>query len=287
MDAMTQLSPHPKWVLDMEAFVSPYRNALIKSDWTTGIMNSTLTVEEMRGWILQIYPFIHTFPKFLAEALTKVDDDDSRSFLIDNIRVEKAHAEHWVWMGMGFGLKKEEMLGLASGIKPILQDVQSLSDWLWYVNSKGSLAEAVAATSFAIEGITGELARLIVDGFEAYRGRDGVDMGPKTYKWMREHAKYDDEHPHIALEIVKRYVHSSKSKILVMNAVKRSLQLLYSALDVSYRAYTPARNNGHYAVSDDKRTADRRNDDPALIEFPERRFRERRGLSESARSIVK
>jgi pyrroloquinoline quinone (PQQ) biosynthesis protein C len=270
----------------MEIFVKPYREALIGSDWTRGIMNSTLTVEEMRGWILQIYPFIHTFPKFLAEALTKVDDDYSRSFLIDNIRVEKAHAEHWVWMGMGFGLSKEEMLGLANGTKPILQDVQSLTDWLWYINTKGSLAEAVAATSFAIEGITGELSKLIIDGFEAYRGRDGVDMGPKTYKWMREHAKYDDEHPIIALEIVKRYVNSPKSKILVMNAVKRSMQLLYTALDVSYRAYTPARNAGTYAVSDNKRAGDRRNDS-GNIEFPERRFRERRGLSERARSIVR
>jgi pyrroloquinoline quinone (PQQ) biosynthesis protein C len=270
----------------MEIFVKPYREALIGSDWTRGIMNSTLTVEEMRGWILQIYPFIHTFPKFLAEALTKVDDDYSRSFLIDNIRVEKAHAEHWVWMGMGFGLSKEEMLGLANGTKPILQDVQSLTDWLWYINTKGSLAEAVAATSFAIEGITGELSKLIIDGFEAYRGRDGVDMGPKTYKWMREHAKYDDEHPIIALEIVKRYVNSPKSKILVMNAVKRSMQLLYTALDVSYRAYTPARNAVSYAVSDNKRAGDRRND-PGNIEFPERRFRERRGLSERARSIVR
>jgi len=52
----------------------------------------------MRGWILQVYPFIHAFPKFLAEGLIKVEDDYSRSFLIDNIRVEKRHAEHWIWI---------------------------------------------------------------------------------------------------------------------------------------------------------------------------------------------
>jgi hypothetical protein len=64
------------------------------------------------------------------------------------------------------------------------------------------------------------------------------------------------------------------------------MQLLYTALDVSYRAYTPARNAVSYAVSDNKRAGDRRND-PGTIEFPERRFRERRGLSERARSIVR
>src|SRR5438876_10441594 len=56
----------------------------------------------MQGWILHIYPFIYDFPKFLAEALIKVEDGFSRSFLIENIRIEKAHAEHWLWMGDGF-----------------------------------------------------------------------------------------------------------------------------------------------------------------------------------------
>ena len=150
------------------------------------------------GWILQVYPFIHAFPKFLAEGLIKVEDDYSRNFLIDNIRVEKAHAEHWIWMGMGFGLTRQEMLDAAEGTMPVLRDVQSLTDWLWYINTKGSLAEAVAATSFAIEGMAGDIARKVVAGFEAYRDQPGVNMGPKTYKWFREHAHYDDEHPKIA-----------------------------------------------------------------------------------------
>jgi len=69
-----------------------------------------------------------------------VEDDESRSFLIDNIRVEKAHAEHWIWMGKGFGLDKEDMLALAEGNRPVLRDVQSLTDWLWYINTKGTMA---------------------------------------------------------------------------------------------------------------------------------------------------
>ena len=145
------------------------------------------------------------FPKFLAEALIKVEDDYSREFFINNIRVEKAHAEHWLWMGEGFGLRREDMLDLADGSKPLLRDVQSLTDWLWYINTKGALAEAVAATSFAIEGITGDIARKVTSGFEYYKDEPGVDLGPKTYRWMREHAHYDDEHPKIALQIVKRY----------------------------------------------------------------------------------
>jgi pyrroloquinoline quinone (PQQ) biosynthesis protein C len=277
MGSMYELSPHPTWVDSMREFLQPYWDELINSEWSEAVSASRLTVPEMQGWILQIYPFIHAFPKFLAEALIKVEDDYARSYLIDNIRVEKAHAEHWLWMGQGFGLRREEMLDLAEGGKPMLRDVQSLTDWLWYINTKGSLAEAVAATSFAIEGATGDLSRRVVEGFEAYRGRPGVEMGPKTYKWMREHAKYDDDHPKIALEVVKRYATTDRVQTKVMLAAKRSLQLLHLALHTSYRAYSVA--DVPVDVPQDLRVGDRRKQQ-GTISFPERRFGERRGKRE-------
>ena len=276
MSSANVLSPHPQWVDSLHGYVKPYQDELLQGEWAEGVANTRLSVSEMRGWILQIYPFIHAFPKFLAEALIKVEDDDSRSFLIDNIRVEKAHAEHWVWMGMGFGLKKKDMLDLAEGSRPVLRDVQSLTDWLWYINTKGSLAEAVAATSFAIEGIAGDIARKVTAGFEAYRGQPGVEMGPKTYKWFREHAHYDDIHPKIALEIVKRYATTEKMQTRAMIAAKRSIQLLHNALLTGYQAYSPAEDSDQ-TIDSDKRATDRR---AQLLElaFPDRRFGERRGF---------
>jgi pyrroloquinoline quinone (PQQ) biosynthesis protein C len=238
----------------------------------------------MRGWLLQIYPFIHSFPKFLAEALIKVEDDYSRSFLIDNIRVEKAHAEHWIWMGMGFGLTREELLATSDGTRPILRDVQSLTDWLWYINTKGTLAEAVAATSFAIEGITGELARKVLEGFESYRDKPGVDMSAKTSRWMREHAKYDDDHPKIALEVVKRYATTERMQTRVMLAVKRSIQLFHQALVTIHDAYLPARASSLAVDADKRRLSRRRYGNPTG--FPDRRFRERRGVLARSRVVV-
>ena len=274
MGSMYELSPHPVWVQTMDDFLRPYREELIHSEWARAVSGTTMTLDEMQGWILQIYPFIHAFPKFLAEALIKVEDDYGRSYLIDNIRVEKAHAEHWLWMGQGFGVRRQAMLDLAEGRTPLLRDVQSLTDWLWYINTKGSLAEAVAATSYAIEGITGELSRQVVDGFEAYRGKPGVDMNPKTYKWMREHARYDDEHPKVALEVVKRYATTDRIQTKVMLAAKRSMQLLHLALHTSYRAYSVNDLPVHVPLA--TREEDRRKQHHAIA-FPESRFGERRG----------
>ena len=90
MGSRLEISPRPPWVDALHGYVRPYWDELLEGDWAEGVANTRLTIPEMQGWILQIYPFIHAFPKFLAEALTNVEDDFSRGFLIDNIRVEKA-----------------------------------------------------------------------------------------------------------------------------------------------------------------------------------------------------
>src|SRR6266568_362778 len=185
MDAslVRKMTSHPRWVASMYEFVTPHWDNLVNGPWAESIASGRLSIEQMQGWILQLYPFIYDFPKFLAE-----------------------------------------------GQALVLRDVQSLTDWVWRVNTKGSLAEAVAATSFAIEGVAGALARKISAGFESYGNRPGVNMNPRTYKWIREHSHYDDEHPKFALEIVKHYAITERMQRQVMLAAKRSLELLNLAL---------------------------------------------------------
>src|SRR5258708_17415066 len=194
--------------------------------------------------------------------------------MMENMRVEKGHAERWMWMGEGFGIPRGEMIALAEGDRPLLRDVQSLSDWMWYINAKGSLAEAVAATSFAVEGATGDLTRTLLKGFEAYGSREGVTMNPRTTKWLRNHAKYDDDHPRIALEVVARYARTERDQMKVMTAARRSLQLLNLALSTSSRAYS---GNAASATSivRERRSTDRRQTH-ANIAFPDRRIVDRR-----------
>lgn len=275
---------HQPWVQSLHEYVRPYWDHLLDGAWAEGVARGRLSLPEMQGWILQLYPFIHAFPKFLAEALIKVEDDYSREFFINNIRVEKAHAEHWLWMGEGFGLRRKDLLGLADGMKPVLRDVQSLTDWLWYINTKGALPEAVAATSFAIEGVVGDMSRKVIDGFQYYKDEPGVDLGPKTYRWMKEHAQYDDDHAKIALHIVDRYTTTERMQTRVMLAAKRSLQLLDNALLTTARAYAlPAAISQE--MDSERRAVDRRQQQ-SMIAFPDRRFRDRRGLGPGSGSLL-
>jgi pyrroloquinoline quinone (PQQ) biosynthesis protein C len=281
MDLQHQPPAKNAWTETLRNYLQPDWDDLVAGEFATGVINATWSTEAMRGWILQLYPFIHSFPKFLAEALIKVEDEYSRSFLIDNIRVEKAHAEHWLWMGEGFGIHRSEMRALAEGERAWMRDVQSLSDWIWYINAKGSLAEAVAATSFAIEGATGDLSRALLGGFESYGAREGITMSPRTTKWFRNHAKYDDEHPRIALEIVARYASTDRVRMKVMTAARRSLQLLNLALLSASRMY--ARESVSVALKEViSRTGDRRRTQQPIA-FPDRRIVDRRAGDISAR----
>jgi pyrroloquinoline quinone (PQQ) biosynthesis protein C len=78
--------------------------------------------------------------------------------------------------------------------------------------------------------VAGALSRKICAGFESYRDRPGVNMNPRTYKWIREHSRYDDNHPKFALEVVKKYAITDRIQRQVMYAAKRSLELLNLAL---------------------------------------------------------
>ena len=274
MDVQNELTGENQWIETLKRYVEPDWSELVAGEWATNLIDGTWSTDAVRGWCLQLYPFIHAFPKFLAEALIKVEDEYSRSFLIDNIRVEKAHAEHWLWMGEGFGIPRGEMMALAEGGRPLLRDVQSLSDWIWYINAKGSLAEAIGATSFAIEGATGDLARALLGPFERYGSREGVNMNPRTTKWFRNHAKYDDDHPRIALKIVARYAQSERERMKVMTAARRSLQLLNLALLTASREYSYSAPLRSISLVKEPLTNRRRSQQ--AIPFPDRRIVDRR-----------
>lgn len=222
--------PEPSWIGQLHSYIHPEWTGILSGRWACGVREGRLSLAQMQAWMLQLYPFIHLFPKFLAEALIKCEDERSRNFFIDNIRVERAHARHWIWMGEGFGVPPAHMLALANDSLLVHRDVQSLTDWMWAINTRGSLAEAVAATSFAIEGIAGDIARSIPRGFARYEGQPGVDLSRRTYRWMQQHARYDEEHPQIALEIVERYATTTQQRRRVILAANRSLELLHNAL---------------------------------------------------------
>ncbi len=224
----------PAWVLEMDQHLEPYRQAI----WGTKLVQETstgqLSLRQVKGWSIQFYPFIEYFPQFMATYLAKATDPVSRTYLIDNLRVEKRHADQWIDMAKGFGVPREELF-----TTPILPEVEALTHWLWSVSNRGSFVEAVAATNYAIEGVTQGIATIMVQGFDKYHGKDGVFLDKKAYYWMEAHSFYDDLHPFEALEIMKLHATSVELQQNVTHAAQRSLEYLFRALEACYWAYAP------------------------------------------------
>ena len=228
-----RFTPDPSWVLDMDRALAPYRQRIWQSRLVQETASGELSLQQVRGWSIQFYPFIEAFPQFMATYLAKAPDAMSRAFLIDNLKVEKRHAEQWVDMAIAFGVSWHELTNI-----PVIAQVETLTHWLWSITNRGSFVEAVAATNYAIEGVTQGIAKTMVKGFVKYHGKQGVFLNKKAYSWMEAHADYDDLHPTEALEIIKGHAISRDLQQRVAHAAQRSLEYLRMALDACYFAYS-------------------------------------------------
>lgn len=228
-----QFTPDPPWVVEMDRALAPYRQRIWQSRLVQETASGQLSLQQVQGWSIQFYPFIEAFPQFMATYLAKAPDAMSRMFLIDNLKVEKRHAEQWVDMASGFGVSFDELM-----TTPVIAPVETLTHWLWSITSRGSFVESVSATNYAIEGVTQGIAKTMVQGFVKYHGKPGVSLNKKAYSWMEAHAHYDDLHPTEALEIIKCQATTSELQRRVRHAAQRSLEYLSLALEACYCAYS-------------------------------------------------
>jgi len=229
-----KFTQHPAWVMEMNRYLDPYRRAIWECKLVQETSSGALSLKQVKGWSIQFYPFIESFPQFMAVYLAKAPDPMSRAFLIDNLRVEKRHADQWIDMAKGFGVPREELFNT-----PIVPQVEALTHWMWSITTRGSFAEAVAATNYAIEGVTQGIASIMVKGFIKYHGKDGVYLNKNAYYWMEAHSSYDDLHPAEALEMIKLHATSSGMQQRVVHAAQRSLEYLFGALEACYDVYHP------------------------------------------------
>jgi pyrroloquinoline quinone (PQQ) biosynthesis protein C len=116
-------------------------------------------------------------------------------YLIRNIRVEQNHGEYWIDWAEAHGISRAELLSRSrSG------SVEALSHWCWHTCERDPLAVAMAATNYAIEGVTGEWTTTVCSG--VYESGLPAESRKKAMKWLHVHADYDDTHPWEALEII-------------------------------------------------------------------------------------
>jgi len=153
-------------------------------------------------------------------------------FLLDRVGepdrrrgTDERHDAMWRAMGDGFNVPRERF----QVPEPMIPTVQAFHEYLTEMCRGAQFGAAVSATNYAVEGVAQKISEKALRGLAK-----NEKIGPRGRWWLEEHAKYDDEHPIHALEIIKNCVQRGETPDSVTEAARHSLALMKDAMVASY-----------------------------------------------------
>ena len=230
---LQDLASYPPWIREIVAEVQGLKAGIAGHRLFRQMRDAVLSPCAAANFLIRVWPVIEQFPQYMGRNLAKLQfgkpgHDLARVFLTRNVRVEQNHADYWVAWAEASGVPYEALLR-GSAAAPSA----ALAHWCWYICDRGSLAEAIAATNYAIEGATGEWAQLVCSS-DLYAGSLPDEKRKSGMRWLRAHARYDDTHPWEALEIVASILGESpglREVEAIQAAIRRSYEYMRITLD--------------------------------------------------------
>jgi len=231
---LKSIGSYPVWVQRVVHETRAHKMRVVGHELFALMRDAKLPLAAMRRFLVGVWPTIEQFPRFMAMNLKKMGygdgagEDMARRYLMQNIRVEQKHAEHWATWAGAAGLSLGD---LRSGTD--IEGLQALAHWCWYVCDQASLPVAIAATNYAIEGATGEWS-CVVCSKDTYAHSLPQEVRAPAMRWLKVHAEYDDTHPWEALDIVATllgHAPSTQDIAAVRRAIRSSYIYMEMALD--------------------------------------------------------
>mgnify|MGYP003114593396 FL=1 len=234
-EALT-LTEHAPWAQRFWDALVPLKDRVARHPLFVEMGDGSLSLGRFRDALLHFYPLVEHFPKYMGLALAKTrpglypGHEETKNWLIGNIKIEQRHAYWYQDWAAGFGLDTER---LECTRPPAAMD--AVNQFLWATGHQGTLEESIAATNLAIEWATGEWSQRVVSGMKHYAEQGSANINRHTMAWLRAHASYDDAHPHEAMELVKRLATDQPARQRAFAAAQRGLEYYVLALDDCYR----------------------------------------------------
>lgn len=231
---LTDIRSFPAWAQDLASQCSEAREHVAVHPLFHLMREARLSPAQTGRFLTGVWPVIEQFPQYMALNLLKVQmgrvrgHDEARRYLIRNIRVEQNHADQWLDWALACGLSRGDLLYAHPPA-----ETQALSHWCWHSCERDALAAGMAATNYAIEGVTGEWSHFVC-ARDDYENSFSPQVRAKAMKWLRLHAKYDDTHPWEALEIICMLVGTRPNARyfeLIRDRVLTSYRYMRMALD--------------------------------------------------------
>src|SRR5437762_8717665 len=141
-----QVTPHPRWVADLDAALDPSREAILDTAVIVHASENQLRDGKIQNFLVAFYPIIRDFPQWLQLLLDR-SPEDGKAFFRDNIRVEKRHDAMWRAMGDGFNVPKERF----QVPEPMIPEVKEFHAYLTEMCRNATFGAAVSATNYAVE----------------------------------------------------------------------------------------------------------------------------------------
>ena len=221
-----KVTAHPNWVADLDAALAPSREAILETPVIVAASENQLIDGEIQNFLVAFYPIIRDFPQWLQLLLDR-SPDEGKAFFQDNIRVEKRHDAMWRAMGDAFDVPRDRF----HLPEPMNPEVSAFHGYLTHMCRSAAFGAAVSATNYAVEGVAQKISEKALRGLAK-----NEKIGPRGRWWLEEHAKYDDEHPIHALEIMKGCVQRGEAPQPITEAALQSLSLMCEAMVASYAA---------------------------------------------------
>src|SRR5216117_3955837 len=219
-----EITPHPEWVAELDTTLEPSRQAILDTPVIIDASENQLVDGQIQNFLVAFYPIIRDFPQWLQVLLDR-SPAMGRDFFTDNIRVERRHDAMWRAMGDGFNVQKKRF----QEPEAMLPETKKFHAYLTDMCRNAEFGTAVAATNYAVEGVAQKISEKALRGLAK-----NEKIEPPAAAW---HAKYDDEHPIHALEIIKDCVkRGGDSPEKVTGAALESLKLMRFSMEASYHA---------------------------------------------------
>ncbi|WP_244808473.1 TenA family transcriptional regulator [Caballeronia zhejiangensis] len=229
---LKDIATYPARLGDVLNDTNETKQTVISHPIFAAMREAKLTSRQAEAFLVNGWPVVEQFPQYMPMNLQKLryghsrGEDLARRYLTCNIRVEQNHADYWVDWATAHGVNKRALM---KGGGPSL--AYALSHWCWKSSSGDPLAASIAATNFAIEGVTGEWSTLVCSS-DTYANSFPTSMRRKAMRWPSLHAHYDDAHPWEALEIVATLLGNAPG-VDEVHAVKRSIDMSYEYFKLS------------------------------------------------------
>jgi pyrroloquinoline quinone (PQQ) biosynthesis protein C len=233
-----ELTPHTGWAAEFWQSLTPLKDQVANHPFFQDIADGKMTHEGFKYALLNLYPLVGHFPSYMALNLAKAIRFEqpgvleARNWLIRNIKTEERHLFWYRDWAEGFGVP----ISALNHVTPP-PAMNAVNHFLWNINTYGTLAEGIAATNLAIEWATGDWTIKVFKGMQAYADKAGMTIDTRTLAWLRAHAQYDDEHPHEAMELIKRLCdHDPVQQEKARHAAEQGLGYYHLAIDHCYGA---------------------------------------------------